>query len=294
MTPPAASPPEVARWVGLYGTDRPILDIYERDGGLFAHGCGLDHVAVAEVRDRLGFSEGKMPQAQVDGLTLEQRDFAGEAVAAFRRTVSGDLNQLRAASLAATPPRSDGAQSDLVDVSALVPGIRVDMRYASANNFMGAPLYDRAVALLQRPAAAALARAQAALREHDYALVVLDAYRPWSVTWLFWAAVPPASRTFIADPAIGSKHNRGCAVDVTLVHLANGQPVDMPSGYDEPSVRAGPTYHGGTSRARWHRDLLRGCMERAGFTVDPHEWWHYDFDNWAAYPILNVPLARLA
>lgn len=286
---------DIAPLIGLYGTDRPLLDIYERGGALFADGCGLSHAPVASVAEKLQLHREREIMAVVDGMRLEKRDFAGAAVTKFRRTIQDDLDRLRVGSQEVQPPAMppSSATSDLVDIGAIDASIAIDMRYASTDNFMGVALYDLAVAFLQRPAAIALAQVQARLLARGYRLIVLDAYRPWSVTWMFWQAVPPESRQFVADPALGSKHNRGCAVDVTLVEIASGALVSMPSGYDEPSVRADPGYPGGTSRARWHRDLLRSEMERAGFTVDPYEWWHYDFGEWNAYPVLNTPLAAL-
>lgn len=292
-----AKPPypsaDIARFIGLYGTDRALLDIYEVDGVLLAEGCGLASQPIDA--DRLRLSDQPVATAVIDGKVLEQRDFAGAAVAHFRRAIFADFDRLRAESIAAQPPvwPASAAKSDLVEIHVVDPSIEIDMRYASTNNFMGVALYDRASAFLQHPAAAALARAQASLRNRGFRLIVLDAYRPWSVTWLFWQAVPPEARQFVADPTLGSKHNRGCAVDVALIEIADGTMATMPSDYDEASARAGPDYRGSTSRARWHRDLLRAAMENAGFTVDPHEWWHYDFGDWQSYPVLNTPLAAL-
>jgi serine beta-lactamase-like protein LACTB len=89
---------------------------------------------------------------------------------------------------------------------------------------------------------------------------------------------------------VGSRHNRGCAVDLTLCELANGNQVEMPSGYDEFTVRAYPNWPGGTARQRWHRDLLRRAMERAGFAVYEYEWWHFDARDWQLYPVLDESL----
>jgi D-alanyl-D-alanine dipeptidase len=197
---------------------------------------------------------------------------------------------------ASGPPREASATrtADLVDVAALDPAIRLDIRYATANNFLGRPVYPEARALLQREAAAALLRAHRALREKGYGLLVFDAYRPWSVTKLFWDETPKAKRAFVANPRRGSKHNRGTAVDLTLYDLATGTEVQMPSAYDEFSARAHPDYAGGSAAARAARDLLRAAMEREGFTVEPNEWWHYNWKDWRSYPILDLPLASAA
>jgi len=154
-------------------------------------------------------------------------------------------------------------------------------------------MYTSARAFLQRPAAAALLRAHRALAAQGYGLLIHDAYRPWSVTWMFWEATPVAQRSFVANPARGSKHNRGCAVDLSMYELATGRPVQMPSGYDEFSERAHPGYTGGTERQRALRDLLRRTMEAEGFTVDLGEWWHFDYRDWARYPVLNVPFEQI-
>ena len=193
------------------------------------------------------------------------------------------------------PPRESGTfrQADLVELTSLYPTIRLDIRYATSNNFAGKPVYTEARAFLQRPAAEALARAHRALREHGYGVVIFDGYRPWRVTKLFWDITPPEKREFVADPAKGSKHNRGCAVDLSLYDLKTGQQVEMPSGYDEMSERAYPTYAGGSAESRRLRDLLRAAMEREGFIVEPNEWWHFNYKDWQQYPILDIPFIAI-
>jgi D-alanyl-D-alanine dipeptidase len=131
-------------------------------------------------------------------------------------------------------------------------------------------------------------RAHRALQPQGYGLVLFDGYRPWYVTQLFWDAVPPEKRAFVADPSTGSRHNRGCAVDLSLFDLATGLEVEMPSGYDEFSARAHPGYAGGTAAQRAARDLLRRTMEAEGFTVNDNEWWHYDCRDWQSYRIENL------
>jgi serine beta-lactamase-like protein LACTB len=140
---------------------------------------------------------------------------------------------------------------------------------------------------LQRPAAEALVRAHKKLAEHGYGLLIFDAYRPWHVTRMFWDATPEKYKLFVADPLQGSRHNRGCAVDVTLYDLKTGQPIEMLTDHDEFSDRAFPDYIGGTSRQRWHRDLLRHTLEEEGFSVYHAEWWHFDYRDWRQYPVLN-------
>lgn len=193
------------------------------------------------------------------------------------------------------PPREEGdfLPPDLVELSVLEPTLRLDIRYATANNFVGRPVYAEARAFLQRPAAHALMRAHRALRSKGYGLLIFDAYRPWSITKLFWDVVPPDKREFVADPKRGSKHNRGCAVDLSLYAIATGREVAMPSVYDEMSERAYPDYGAGDPAARAAREVLRGAMEREGFKVEPNEWWHYNYRDWPRYPILDIPFSAI-
>jgi D-alanyl-D-alanine dipeptidase len=193
------------------------------------------------------------------------------------------------------PPRDPNATraADLVELVRLDPTIKLDIRYAGTNNFVGKAVYPEARAFLQRPAAEALVAAHRELAAHGYGLLIHDGYRPWSITKVFWDVTPPALREFVADPASGSKHNRGAAVDLTMFDLALDTAVTMPSAYDEFSRRAYPDYRGGPPEARGRRDLLRAVMERHGFTVEPNEWWHFNFRDWQAYPILDIPFSAI-
>jgi D-alanyl-D-alanine dipeptidase len=183
--------------------------------------------------------------------------------------------------------------ADLVELVKLDPTIKLDIRYATTNNFVGRPVYTEARAFLQRPAAEALAAAHHELAQHGYGLMIHDGYRPWVVTKLFWEFTPPALHEFVADPAVGSKHNRGAAVDLTMYDRAFGAAVVMPSGYDEMTKRAYPDYQGGPPEARGRRDLLRAVMESHGFAVEPNEWWHFNYKDWKEYPILDIPFAGI-
>jgi len=193
------------------------------------------------------------------------------------------------------PPREAGTfrPADLVELVTLDPTIRLDVRYATANNFVGRPVYTEARAFLQRPAAEALVRAHRALRDQGYGLLIFDGYRPWAVTKTFWDVTSGKQREFVADPKQGSKHNRGCAVDLSLYDLATGREVEMPSAYDEMSESAHPTYSGGTPAQRAARDLLRAAMETEGFKVEPNEWWHFNYKDWRAYTILDIPFSAI-
>jgi len=196
---------------------------------------------------------------------------------------------------ASRPPIGKGPlrAPDLVELTSLDSTIHLDIRYATSDNIVHRPVYREARAFLQRPAAEALVHAQRALAEKGFGVVVFDGYRPWRVTKLFWDSVRPDQRAFVADPRNGSKHNRGCAVDLSLYDLATGTEVAMPSAYDETSERASPDYRGGTAEQRERRDLLRSAMEKEGFTVEPNEWWHFNYKDWREYPILDIPFEEI-
>jgi D-alanyl-D-alanine dipeptidase len=194
------------------------------------------------------------------------------------------------------PPQEAGPfrQPDLVEIIRLDPTIRLDIRYATKNNFLGRAVYKQARAFLQRPAAEALVRVNAALRRQGYGLVIFDGYRPWAVTKTFWDSTPVDKREFVADPSKGSRHNRGCAVDLTMFDIKTNQQVRMPSEYDEMTERSHINYQCATPEARRLRDILRAAMEAEGFAVYEPEWWHYDYKDWREYPILNLKFKEIA
>ena len=123
--------------------------------------------------------------------------------------------------------------------------------------------------------------------------MVFDGYRPWAITKLFWDMTSGYQREFVADPKTGSKHNRGCAVDLSIYDLQTGKLVEMPSDFDEFTERASPDYTGGTEKERANRDMLRQLMEAEGFTVNPNEWWHFDYKDWQKYRIGNVAFDQI-
>jgi D-alanyl-D-alanine dipeptidase len=182
---------------------------------------------------------------------------------------------------------------DLVELIKLDPTIRLDIRYATRNNFLGEKVYKERRAFLQRPAAEALVRTNQKLRAQGYGLVVFDGYRPWSVTKIFWDATPEDRKIFVADPSKGSRHNRGCAVDLSLFELKSGEIVKMPSEYDEMTERAHINYECATPEAKRLRELLRAAMAAEGFAVYEPEWWHYDYKDWKEYPIMNVQFSKI-
>ena len=306
---PPAPPADVAAVIGEYGGPSERLVVLERGGRLHADGGGLSDARLSRRAPTVWAVEAQpavtlsfhREGARVVAVTLrdrrlQRRDEGAEVEARIRAGVKADPDRLRTRALAASPPAEPTPRRalDLVDLTSVDPAIRLDVRYATSNNFMGIVLYERPAAYLQRPAAEALGRAQRALAAKGYGLLVHDAYRPWFVTWMFWEATPPEHRIFVADPAKGSRHNRGAAVDLTLYDLRTGRAVEMPGRYDELSRRSSPDYPGGTSLQRWRRDLLRREMERQGFTVYPEEWWHFDYKDWRDWGIGNQTFAELA
>jgi D-alanyl-D-alanine dipeptidase len=210
--------------------------------------------------------------------------------ASFRIVPLHPVDELRRTALAAKPPHEAGMfrRPDLVELVTLDPTIKLDIRYATSNNFLGTPVYSQARAFLQRPAAEAVVRASAKLQTMGYGLIIHDGYRPWYVTRMFWDATPNKQKIFVADPKEGSKHNRGCAVDLSLYDLKTGAEVAMPSGYDDFTEKAYANYPGGTTEERARRSLLRKVMVEQSFQVNPTEWWHFDYKDWKQYPIGNV------
>jgi zinc D-Ala-D-Ala dipeptidase len=185
--------------------------------------------------------------------------------------------------------------SGLVELTTLDRSIGLDIRYATANNFTGRQLYDQPRAFLVKPAAEALLRAHRAAQREGFGLTIYDAYRPWRITKALWEATPAGpKKNYVANPKKGSRHNRGCAVDLTLHSLANGHQVELPSGYDEFSQRAHRDYMAASPAALANRDLLEKLMEAQGFRGMSNEWWHFDFRGWEAFPIMDVPFSEIS
>ncbi|HZS61874.1 MAG TPA: serine hydrolase [Gemmatimonadaceae bacterium] len=305
-----------ARWAGLigeYGWDYNSLIILERGGRLMALVDWFQEYPLTEVGpDQYAFPEwglydgehvafirtanGKATTAVAGGVSYDRRALGPDDGSQFRITPVRPIDELRKAALAAQPPAESGSfnPTDLVDVTSLDSTIKLDIRYATSNNFLGVPVYTEAKAYLQRPAAEALVRVNRILRRQGYGLLIHDAYRPWHVTKLFWDATPPEGKIFVADPSQGSNHNRGTAVDLTMFDTTSGKEVQMPGGYDEMSDRSYAYYPGGTSLQRWRRDFLRRLMEQQGFHVYEAEWWHFDFGDPKKFKIGNVDFEHLA
>jgi zinc D-Ala-D-Ala dipeptidase len=178
----------------------------------------------------------------------------------------------------------------LVDVAREIHDIRIDVRYATADNFMKQVLYPVATVYLRRPAADALRDVQRELEKEGLGLKVFDGYRPYRVTEAMWE--PIRNPDYVADPAKGSRHNRGAAVDLTLVELATGEELVMPTPYDDFTEKAHHDFTALPDEAKKNREKLRNVMVRHGFEPLPSEWWHYDFSGWRRFPLMDVPLDR--
>ncbi len=218
---------------------------------------------------------------------LSRRLFVGSALAAG---LAGCMTRGSVAPAVTMPVDSRATGTpDLVDLAAFDPRFRLDIRYATTNNFMRRVLYPVARAMAQRPAAEALSRVQTRAEAEGFGLLIFDAYRPWRVTKMMWDETPEAQREFVANPANGSRHNRGCAIDLTLHR--GGVPVEMPSDYDDFTPAAYRSNMAASGEALANAARLEGWMVREGFIPLPNEWWHYDWRDWRLYPIMDQPLA---
>jgi zinc D-Ala-D-Ala dipeptidase len=179
----------------------------------------------------------------------------------------------------------------LVNLFEFIPGLVLDIRYATTNNFTGEKMYNLARAYARRPVAEALKRVQAELKPHGLGIKIFDAYRPYRVTVKFYEVYKDT--TYVASPYKGSRHNRGCALDLTLIDLRTGNELKMPTGYDSFKKEAWPSTPVKDPEIRKNREALIKVMEKHGFKVNGSEWWHYDFQGWSKYEILDIDFEEL-
>jgi CubicO group peptidase (beta-lactamase class C family)/D-alanyl-D-alanine dipeptidase len=309
---PAAPPAKWLSLIGEYGWDHNILVIFEKDGKLHALiEWFFDYPLTEESADVYAFpdfglyhgeklmftrdKDGRATRVEAASVVFPRRKIDGENSETFTIKPIRPIDELRKEALAAKPPdeKGDFRKPELIDLTTLEDSIKLDIRYATKNNFLQTEFYTSARAFLQKPAGEALVRVHKKLGDQGYGLLIHDGYRPWYVTKMFWDATPPKQHIFVADPMKGSRHNRGCAIDLTLYDRKTGKPIAMVGGYDEMSDRSYSDYLGGTSLQRWHRDLLRRAMEEEGFTVYEAEWWHFDYKDWKQYPILNLTFEQI-
>ena len=191
--------------------------------------------------------------------------------------------------------RADPARR-LVDLREAVPGIAVDLRYATTHNFLRAVLYDAALPLLRAPAAVRLREVEDDLRASGLGLIVYDAYRPYFVTRRMWQEKAAVYAPYLSPPSLGSDHNRGVAVDLGLIDLNSGKPLPMPTDFDAFTPRASHEWPDAKLPAdeAANRARLLAVMTRHGFHPFAGEWWHYALNGAKDYSVLDLPLSTFA
>lgn len=185
----------------------------------------------------------------------------------------------------------EDSSKSLIDLKKYIPGIFIDVRYASENNFAKTKFYESEKTFLRLPAATALKKIQDELQKQNLSLKIFDAYRPYSVTEKMWEFVHDAR--YAADPKTGSRHNRACAVDVTLVDTKTKVELEMPTPYDDFTEKAHHDYTDLPENVIKNRELLKTIMTKYDFEALDSEWWHYDFSGWKNYELLDISFEAL-
>lgn len=180
---------------------------------------------------------------------------------------------------------------EMTDLEAYLSNARFDIRYATSNNFTGEVIYPEARAFARIKVAEALKAAEDSVNRAGLGFYLFDAYRPYTATVKFYEVYKDT--TYVASPYSGSRHNRGCAVDLTLYDLNSGTPLHMPTSYDDFTERAHPAVFPDDSLAMRNRDYLINVMDHFGFDVYPYEWWHFDFRGWEHYPLMDLNFSQL-
>lgn len=181
--------------------------------------------------------------------------------------------------------------NELIEIKKAIPSVVLDIRYATKNNFMKEVMYKQPKAFARKPVVEQLKKIQAILNKKGYGLKIFDAYRPYAITVAFWEKA--SDKNFVANPAKGSKHNRGCAVDLTIIDLKTGKDVQMPTPYDSFEAAAAPHYNKLPAQVIKNRDFLIDTMQANGFKVIYNEWWHFDFNGWQNYNLMDIPFEKL-
>ncbi len=180
---------------------------------------------------------------------------------------------------------------ELVNLEKFIPGIVLDIRYATIHNFTGEKIYTLARAYARKPVAEALKRAQEDFRKQGVGIKIYDAYRPYAATVKFYETY--RDTTYVASPYKGSRHNRGCALDMTIVDLKTGTELPMPTEYDSFKKEAWPSTPVNDPVIRKNRQLLISVMEKHGFKVNASEWWHFDFVGWEKFEVMDIDFEQL-
>jgi D-alanyl-D-alanine dipeptidase len=194
-------------------------------------------------------------------------------MAAYKESVRADMNK------------------ELVEIKTIIPNIKLDIRYAGKNNFAKQAVYKQARAFARLPVVEALRKVQNELNKSGFGLKIFDGYRPYSVTVKFFDIA--SDKSFVANPKDGSRHNRGCAIDLTLINLRTGKELEMPTPYDSFAPEAASDFNDLPPAVIQNRELLRSTMEKNGFRVLNNEWWHFDFNGWKSFEIMDIPFENL-
>lgn len=182
-------------------------------------------------------------------------------------------------------------ENELINLAEFIPGLALDIRYATTNNFTGEKIYNLARAYSRKPVAEALKKIQADLKAKGLALKIYDGYRPYSATVKFYETYHDT--TYVASPYKGSRHNRGCALDLTVIDLKTGKELPMPTEFDSFKKEAWPTTPVADPVIRKNRQTLIDAMEKHGFKVNASEWWHFDFIGWQRFSVMDIDFEEL-
>ncbi|WP_395803504.1 M15 family metallopeptidase [Daejeonella sp.] len=180
---------------------------------------------------------------------------------------------------------------ELVEIKKWIPNIKLDIRYATKNNFAKIAVYKQAKAFARLPVVEALRNVQNELNKSGIGLKIFDGYRPYSVTVKFYELA--SDKSFVANPKDGSRHNRGCAIDLTLINLKTGKELEMPTPYDSFAPEAAANFDKLSEQVLKNRTLLINTMEKNGFKVLSNEWWHFDFNGWKNFELMDIPFEDL-
>ena len=184
------------------------------------------------------------------------------------------------------------SNKQMIDLKKIIPDVFLDLRYATKNNFMHTKLYPTITTTYSRlPAAKALQKIQKELLQLGLGLKIFDAYRPYAVTEKMWE--PIKDERYVADPKKGSGHNRGIAVDLTIINEKTKEELLMGTGYDNFSDTAHQTFTALPEKIMQNRNLLKNIMEKYGFKAFETEWWHYSLPDPLSYEILDIPFKKL-
>jgi D-alanyl-D-alanine dipeptidase len=181
----------------------------------------------------------------------------------------------------------------LIEIKRIVPNITLDIKYATKNNFANETVYSQARSFARKPVVDSLYKIEQELNKKGLGLKIFDGYRPYAVTVKFWNITPNDKKDYVANPKTGSRHNRGCAVDLTLIDYKTKKELVMPTPYDSFAPEASPTFENVSALAKKNRDFLIETMTKYGFKVYKNEWWHFDFVGWENYPLMDIPFEKL-